>query len=260
MRLPASALLALLLTVGCAHARPEASWVTMPGAAVRFTSTSHGSRQPAQREGVKLEADNSVRVALSEPEVSHLASGSVARARVVAQRLRFLDDRFDAGRRAGNTWWIGWLTSYGALAVGQALAAWGLPGTAFDSYRPQLVVGSLSAAIGAIGILAMPWPGSWARARDGDLDGAERRLHVIADGEALGHSWLAHLAAVLVNGVGALVLGFGFGMPIQAALGFVVGMGVAELQIFTQPTAGIHDEVDYRGWSPAPAAGPTIGF
>jgi uncharacterized protein len=176
-----------------------------------------------------------------------------------AERLLFIDERFDAGRPAARAWWIGWLTAYSTLAIGQGIAAWSLQGASYDTLRPQLVTGALASAIGVLGVLLMPSPGSWATNPNDDLADAERRLERIASGERLGHSWLAHLAAALVNGAGALVLCFVFGRPAQAALSFVGGMGVAELQIFTQPTEGTRDAVDYHHWSPAPA-GLAIAF
>ena len=177
-----------------------------------------------------------------------------------AERLRFIDERLDAGRTRGQLWWVGWLASFSVLAIGQGAAALELRGAQYDTLRPRLGVSAVSSMVGALGVLLMPWPGAWAPARGGSLADAEHRLNLISDGETLGHGWTAHLAAFLVNGVGALVLGLAFHLPVDAAVGFLVGMAVGELQIFTQPTAGIGDANDYRQWRPAPTSDWAIAF
>ena len=50
------------------------------------------------------------------------------------------------------------------------------------------------------------------------------------------------------------MLGLAFHLPLDAAIGFLVGMAVGELQIFTQLTAGIGDANDHRQWRPDPTS------
>jgi hypothetical protein len=167
---------------------------------------------------------------------------------VDVQRLTFIDDRLLAERPQELAWWVTWVSSLSAVAVGQAVAAWQLQGTRYDEVRPQLGVGAASAAIGAAAILIlMPSPGVW-KPDGGGLESAERRLNRIADAETLGTSWLAQLAATAVNAAGAVVLAAGFHQPGAAVLSFAVGMSVAEAQIATHPTAGRQTAADYAAW------------
>ena len=149
----------------------------------------------------------------------------------------------------GAAWWVTWVSSLSAVAVGQAVAAWQLQGTRYDEVRPQLGVGAASAAIGAAAILIlMPSPGVW-KPDGGGLESAERRLSRIADAETLGTSWLAQLAATAVNAAGP---GGSCGRVPSAGsrcLELCIGISVAEAQIATHPTAGRQTAADYAAWS-----------
>jgi putative CocE/NonD family hydrolase len=177
-----------------------------------------------------------------------------------AERIGFIHERLDASRLSGRAWWISWLTTFSALALVQGGAALSLQGVQDEGLRPRLAVGALSSLVGVVGVLLMPWPGVWTTVADESVASAEHRLTVIADAETLGHSWVAHLATGLVNAAGSLVLWLVFRLPAYAALNFVVGMGVGELQILTQPTTGIHDLADYHAWQNPPSASWTFSF
>ncbi len=180
--------------------------------------------------------------------------------RTDSERMDFIHGRLDAGREPARTWWIGWLAGFSTLAVGQGTAALRLRGHAYDDLRPPLIVGAAGSAIGAIGLLLLPWPGTWASNRDPNVASAEHRLHLIAAAEALTHSWKSHLAVTLVNATGSLVLWLVFRLPLNALANFVVGMAVGELQLYTQPVSGIRDAVEYREWSESAAGSLAITF
>jgi hypothetical protein len=81
------------------------------------------------------------------------------------------------------------------------------------------------------------------------------RLNDTADAERLGTSWLAHTAAIAVNIGGGLYSWLHDNRLASGAITTVVGIGVAELQIWTRPT--IARDVDTSQWSFG--AAPTIG-
>jgi hypothetical protein len=188
------------------------------------------------------------------------APAPVLTPRTDPERLAFIHARLDAGRDPARTWWISWLAGFSTLAVGQGTAALHLRGHQYDDLRPPLIVGAAGSAVGAIGLLPLPWPTTWATHRDPDLASAEHRLYLIADAETLTHSWKSHLAVTLVNVTGSLVLWLVFRLPLNALTNLVVGMAVGELQLFTQPVSGIRDAAEYRQWNESPAGNLTIAF
>lgn len=177
-------------------------------------------------------------------------------------RLDFLCERLDARQRNLQLWWGIWVGVHTTMGVAQALLA-GLSDRLFQSpqraraYRNSLGTGAITSGVGLVAVLAS-YPagasgcGSARRARNGTgpdeeraLALAEKRLRDTAKGLRFGRSWLTHAGGVLVNLAAGLVLWLAFDQPVDGAVQLLAGTAVAELQVWTQPTAAIRDYDEY---------------
>ena len=180
-----------------------------------------------------------------------------------SQRIRFLQQALDAGTGSARLWWDGWTAFYsGATAVSLAVAL-------TTNSKVLQVTGGVSAAeslIGLGGMLIFPFrartaaqelrsmPENTPEERARKLATAQSLLKKSSDAELAGKSWVQHFLGVLVNAAGAGVVWGVYGNRIKQAGGtpweqalelFVIGTGVSELQIWTEPTRAISDEKSY---------------
>lgn len=190
----------------------------------------------------------------------------------VSERIQYIQKSLDDGTGTAKLWWYGWLAFYAGATI--------VPLTAALTTKNETlqVTGGVSAAeslIGFCGMFVMPFasrsaadelrsmPENTPEERSKKLSAAEDLLKKSAEDEIAGKSWVQHSLGVLVNAAGALVIWKGYESRIkkaggqsweQALISFVVGTGVSELQIWTEPVKAISDYKGYKSVYPAPRA------
>ena len=162
----------------------------------------------------------------------------------VTRRIAFLEARLGRDERAGRTWWTVWFVTYATLAVGQGAIA---IATTDPGLRADMAVGAAFSPIGNLGLALFPigfkspvsrltrYPERTQAERRYKLSLLEHRLDETAREEALGRSWLSHVAGAAVSLASGLVLAIGYDRVESGAVNVVSGIAVAELQIWTQP-------------------------
>ena len=171
---------------------------------------------------------------------------------VAASRIAFIQSRLDEGTASARWWWYGWLGGYSVATIAQ-----GAVGIATHDHelRATMLVGAGGSALGAIGVVAMPFPSTYAAGElraSTWLPAPQRQalaldhLESCADAEQLGRSWLPHALGVAVAAAQGLVLWVGFDQPRDAAETAAVSLLISEAQIFTQPMRAVDDLESYR--------------
>jgi len=158
------------------------------------------------------------------------------------ERLDYLARAFDREIGDIDTWSWTWGGIYTAAAVVQGAL---IPGAPNHGQQVDLVVGTGSAAFGALALTLLPLqltlPLRSARGHWGDPDRcatlarAERALFRAEKDQALATGILGHVGNVVVNAGLALLLGLGYGRWSSAALNGGIGLAVGETNAFTQP-------------------------
>jgi hypothetical protein len=174
----------------------------------------------------------------------------------VTQRLQYIQDALDGGRKAANLWWYGWLAGYGALTVQQVVAH---SGADTEKQEQDTAVGAVTSALGAIGQLAAPveagrlavrlraLPGDTPEERLAKLATAESYLRRSAAQEEFGRSWKVQAITVGVNLGAGLFLWLHYDRPARDGLAtFAIFQAISEVQIFTQPMKAVHDLREYE--------------
>lgn len=171
----------------------------------------------------------------------------------IQQRLRFITERLNAGRRHASYWQWGWSGFYAASAALQGF------GAATEDDNDDVVnnlVGAVKSAGGLLENLLRPLPGRLgadpiaampSASREDQLDQlarAEHLLHAAAGRAAERTQWRRHLSMVGVNlAAGAVIWGFGDGK--DAAVSTIVGTAVGEAAIWSEPARAQTDLQDY---------------
>ncbi len=219
---------------------------------------------PPKKRAVPRPTDAALRRALARPRAR---PRSVDPRSAVQARLAFLVRHLDDGRGRLRAWWIAWLTTYGALAVGQAVAIPVVPALFDDrdevhAMQKSLAVNSAASLLGAIAMaIAYPpaFPGSRSvRAlRDGTPEGdaralarAERLLRGTANKQRFGRSWLQHVGGALVSVAAGLVDWLAFHRPVEGGITMGVGVALTQTQIWTQPMDAARAWKAYRARFP----------
>ena len=173
----------------------------------------------------------------------------------ISRRLAFIEARLARGSGPANLWWNSWYYGWTALSMGQAVFAIATPD---KGTRTDMAVGAAASTLGVIPLGVLPFPArtAWqdlarvpvnsAEGRRRKLAFAEHLLEAAASDEKLRRSWVNHATSIGVSiGVG-LVLGVGYGRPIPGLLNALGGIALSEVQIWTTPTAAIHDFAEYQ--------------
>jgi hypothetical protein len=166
-------------------------------------------------------------------------------ARADAERLDFLRGRLEAEASRVTVWRGAWGATYALGTLGQLAAA----GAVATEDRPDWLWGAASTAVGvAFTIIGTPEvmddgpdfarrsaaPGSDPCALIAE---GERLLLKDAGNETAGVQWYWHVANVVFNAGMSLIVGLGYGHWVSALVNFLVGAGLGEGTLFTQPTA-----------------------
>ena len=171
------------------------------------------------------------------------------------ERLRFLEERLDAGRLHAGAWYWGWLAVSGLSGIFQIQDA-AQADQAGD--RDRDIVNAVKSAVGVADILVIrPMPG---RRGAGPMrampDGSHaEKLARLARGEEIlrasatraeaRRSWQVHVGNLLFNVAGSAVL-LGLGHSEAAGVTLATGTIGGELQIWTEPWRGTRDLADYQ--------------
>ena len=193
-------------------------------------------------------------LALATPACAALAQ-EAAPTDEIDRRLRFLEERLDAGRTTAQVWQYGWS---GVFAVSAASNAWTLVDTddgddrvraAVDGVKSvgalaQMLLNPLPARLGADPMRAEP-----GRTREQRLALGESQLQVNAARAEERFDIRQHLKAVGVNLIGGGVI-WAFGDSGDALASAATGILVSEAQIWSQPWRASGDLRDYRSTFP----------
>lgn len=192
----------------------------------------------------------------------------------VSRRLAFIEARLERGTGPANLWWSSCYYGWTALSMGQFVWALATPD---KGRRTDMAVGAAASTLGVIPLGVLPFPartawhdlsrvpaGSPAERRR-KLAFAEHLLDAAAKDEKLRRSWVNHATSIGVSiGVG-LLLGIGYGRPMSGVINAVGGIALSEIQIWTMPTAAIHDFAEYQTlrdarapFVPATVSNPTL--
>jgi hypothetical protein len=185
----------------------------------------------------------------AEPLAPSLPSGRLN------ERLAFLTQRLDADRWHADHWRRGWIAIYlGAAVTNAALFA----NTSGWSARGSFGVEAVKASAGLIGhVLLQPFSahrgadelralrGSSFADLHAKVQAGERLLARNAREAGMRYAWHRHLAAVLVNVAGVLVVGLACDDWTTALINGGVGLAVGEAEIWSQPWRPRRDLDDY---------------
>jgi hypothetical protein len=170
------------------------------------------------------------------------------------QRLAFIESRLDRQQRNAMHWRNGWTGFYSLSSAGQAVAAlvandkdaqlyWGVGAVKAAGGLAQVQLKPLSASKSGDGFHALP-----SRTR-------EERLAKLQQGEALlktnaaqaseRFTWRRRAIGTIANLVGGVVIA-AFGEAEGALISTLLGIGVHEATIWTQPADATQDLEDYR--------------
>jgi hypothetical protein len=154
---------------------------------------------------------------------------------LTARRFLYLQSLLDSERQRAAVWTWSWVTTYGAVTAAQVAIAATI---ADKNTRTDLIIGSVSSLIGALGLAVIPLSIPTADGLPADATGlkvAERLLHEGANKEAFGVSWMAQVGNFAVNLVIALIMGVGYKHWESAGISFGAGVALGEITIFTRP-------------------------
>jgi hypothetical protein len=172
----------------------------------------------------------------------------------ITQRLRFIEQRLDEGRRHANYWQMGWSGFY---AISGAVQGTSAIRTDDGDNRANYIVGTTKSALalttqllrplnarhGADEIRAMPGESRADRLRQ--LERAENLLRQNAERAEERTMWKTHLTSLAVNLAGGAAI-WAFGDGKDALISIASGIAFSELAIYTQPGRAITDLEDYE--------------
>ena len=203
-----------------------------------------------------------------------LGSAGVARAGApdCAARLAWIDARLARTAHRARVWTWGWGIGLAALTAAN-LAVVPLVD---DEEEIDWYVGAATSFVGLVPLVVLPLDVMddagelHARIRAGTpcevlLPEAERLLAHEAANQEEGTAWWMHAANWAINGGAGLVLGLGYDRWTSGILTAVVGGGIGELMIWTQPVDSVGDLERYRrgerSWRLVPTiAGGELGL
>ena len=182
------------------------------------------------------------------PELSALGDEEIS------QRLRFIEQRLDEGRRHASYWQHGWSGFYAISGATQGVSA---IRTDDGDNRANYIVGATKSALalttqllqpltarhGADEIRAMP---EVSRAdRLNQLERGEDLLRQNAERAGERTMWKTHLTSLAVNLAGGAAI-WAFGDGKDALISVASGIVFSELSIWTQPGRAITDLEEYE--------------
>jgi hypothetical protein len=212
-----------------------------------------------------------VRPAWADARCAPIAGGGARLGAVDAHlRLQFVDRALRHGARRARQWAWSWAGIYSGLTTYNLIRLDG----ADSAGRIDDLVGASASAVGLLALTIKPLKVMSDQRRlerrlrlarpDEDvcaqLAYAEQLLVRDAASEKLGVGALTQAGSFAFNLGVSLLLGLGFGHWSQAALTGLIGIGVGELQIITQPTDVVDALARYQGADLGPSTGWLRGW
>jgi hypothetical protein len=158
-------------------------------------------------------------------------------------------------RLSAQRWWYTWIAGYSAATIGQGIVYFYAEE---KTTRQDMALGSVSAILGALGLLITPIvppnssienPMLTENSSGGEIktmENYEEILKEIARRETAGKSWKMHALTGSVNLGCGLVTWLGFNRTVQDGLViFVLNTAVTEAQIWSQPIRAKRDYQNY---------------
>jgi hypothetical protein len=165
-------------------------------------------------------------------------------------------------------WWYGWLAGYSAATAGQGIFYFS---SDVKATRQDMVLGSATTLLGAIGVLVMPivprkssLQNPEIHANDScqeyfDTANSEKLLKEIALKEKEGRSWKIHAITGAANIGSGLITWLGFKRTFKDGLfNFALNTVITETQIWTQPVKAIKDYQKYCNYNTASSVPPNL--
>jgi hypothetical protein len=171
------------------------------------------------------------------------------------QRIDFIEQQFKNTREHSQTWQWGWFGFLGSAAVVQTIGANTLDD---DKIKYDMSVGAVTSFLGATDMLINPMLShnysDQLQAMDQNsgitpeakLRQAEFWLDAAVEREAYEQSFVNHLLAGFLNGMGALMIAYDDDRPTDAWLAFAVGTAVSEFKIYTAPQTMTAAKANYQ--------------
>jgi hypothetical protein len=189
-------------------------------------------------------------------ECQPISGGTEALAAIPAEkRLHWLDQRLASGAARARIWTWTWRAAYTGVTIAESVLA--VVQEKPDDKAAD-IIGATSSAIGVIASFALPlkvladqkwWSKHYATSHDDVcslLNTAERLFIRGAESQEFGVGPLVHVGTFAINIAGGLILGLGWNRWANFAYSSLVGIGVGEIQIATQPTDLVEDLRLYR--------------
>jgi hypothetical protein len=170
-----------------------------------------------------------------------------------SERINFIQTSFDEGETRAKLWSYSWTGLYGVLTGVQTFQALY---TRHD--RTSNIVGASQSLLGVAALIIDPFharssgralrelSASTPEEQQHKLDIAESWLERNAKQEKFGRSWLTHVLALAVTGIGGAIIWHNDGSK-SGMTSILAGIAVSEAQIWTQPTKAVTDDSEYRG-------------
>jgi hypothetical protein len=222
------------------------------GTVIGLRETLGGRNEPVARGSSPHLAKRALTVGCACLAWSGCARAAEPSAAEVDERYAFIEAALKRDAPPARLWWTGWVTSYATLTVGQAALALAVKSRGL---RIDSIVGGATTLLGVAGTAlssraAFTGPGELGdmdadtpRARRLRLKRAEDLLHEVAESERLGRSPVTYFGAAAVTLASTFVLWAGYKRYASGWLNLLAGTAVSQLQIATQPTAGL------RAWN-----------
>ncbi|MGD2075667.1 MAG: hypothetical protein PVG38_12225 [Gammaproteobacteria bacterium] len=170
------------------------------------------------------------------------------------QRLAFIETRLNRQQRNADYWRNGWTGFYSLSSAGQSVAAfaandsdgqvyWGVGAVKAAGGLAQVLLKPLAAVESGHDFRALP-----ARSRDerlAKLRQGETMLRANAAQATERFTWRRRAIGTIGNLVGGVVIA-AFGEDGAAVISTLLGLGVHEATIWTQPAGAAQDLEDYR--------------
>lgn len=183
---------------------------------------------------------------------AHLAALSEAE---LDERLAFIEDRVADQFSYAQLWWWTFTTTYSVGVVAQSVRATIVETPA---WRADLILSAIKATGGVLRFALNPYgglvgtdefammPSATLEQKRTKLARAEAVLRANAKATVPYGRWYAHVANVVVNLVGATIVGLGFDDWPLGLTSAALGIGVGEISFIIQPWEADEDLDEYR--------------
>jgi hypothetical protein len=178
--------------------------------------------------------------------------------REVTSRLTFIQTALDEGVVNANRWYYSWMIIHGTSTFYSLGATLTMDDPDDRDLRYDSAVSMILSSYAVADLLLTPIPARTSAGilrklpatnsieRTRKLHVAENYLEHCARVERGWRSWEPHVFLACINAAGGMIIAFGDDRKKDGLVSFIVGMLVAEFQIFTAPSRAIDDWEEYN--------------